>query len=84
MTDLTEARERLDEILDEIRDLKAERDRLEAALKQCILVVLMWHGLEVFDIYYDCAPEMKLIRKALPEYGLILTGGGKWEDQRLM
>lgn len=47
---------------------KIKRNKLEEALKQCIKVLRDWHGHEAFETYYNNAPEMKLIREALPNY----------------
>jgi len=41
--------------------------KTKEALVQAVKVIKMWHGDEVFDIYYNCSPEMKLIREALSE-----------------
>jgi len=49
-------------------DLSLSCQDLRQALKQCIRVLRMWHGPESFEIYYDNAPEMALIRKAFPDF----------------
>ena len=43
-----------------------KREQYELALKQCIEVAKGWHGDEAWEIYYKNAPEMELIRKAMP------------------
>lgn len=48
--------------------LSIERDELIEALRACVEVTKVWHGTEVFDIYYDCSPEMKPIREALAKH----------------
>jgi hypothetical protein len=68
-------RERIDFLkgqnLDLIKMLKESKEghkQCIIALKQCIKVLKSWHGPEAFEIYYDNAPEMKLIRKILPDF----------------
>jgi hypothetical protein len=39
--------------------------RLRKALEQAVRVINQWHGDDVFDLYYNHSPEMKLIRDAL-------------------
>ena len=41
--------------------------RLERALRQCVEVLKGWHGEDMFDIYYNHSPEMKLTREALSD-----------------
>jgi len=44
---------------------------MRQALLQAVKVIKQWHGDEVFDIYYNHSPEMKMIREAL---------GGTYDD----
>ena len=44
--------------------IEQERDELKEALSKSIEVIKQWHGDEVFDTYYNHAPEMKTIREA--------------------
>jgi hypothetical protein len=44
--------------------ISASPDLLEA-LQKSVEVIRQWHGNEVFDIYYNNAPEMKPIREAI-------------------
>lgn len=47
----------------EIDILNAHNRKLVSALKQAVRVIMQWHGLEVFDVYFNNAPEMKQIRE---------------------
>jgi hypothetical protein len=47
------------------RQLERDRARLIEALEQAVSVIKVWHGPEVFDIYFNHSPEMKLIRDML-------------------
>ena len=49
-----------------IKEFAESEWQLRAALKQCVAVLRQWHGEEVFDIYYNHAPEMRLVREAMP------------------
>ena len=42
-----------------------DRSHLVKALEQAVSVIKVWHGPEVFDIYFNHSPEMKLIRDVL-------------------
>jgi len=49
-----------------IKEFAESERQLRDALKQCVAVLRQWHGEEVFDIYYNHAPEMQAVREALP------------------
>lgn len=44
---------------------------MRQALLQAVKVIKQWHGEEVFEIYYNNAPEMGLIRNQLGSYDSI-------------
>lgn len=52
--------------------IAAAPELLEALIKS-IRVIKQWHGADVFDIYYNNAPEMKPIREAIAK----AKGGAK-------
>lgn len=37
-------------------------------IMQSLRLLRQWHGVPAFDIYYDHAPEMKMIRDAMGPY----------------
>lgn len=39
--------------------------KLRKALEQCVAVAKSWHGDDAWGIYFNHAPEMKLIRDVL-------------------
>lgn len=43
------------------------KEQMGEALKKAVEVIKQWHGEEVFDIYYNHAPEMKPIREAISQ-----------------
>ena len=51
--------------VNEYDKLKEDNAALLDALKTSVNVIKDWHGAATFDIYYDHAPEMKLIRETL-------------------
>lgn len=53
-------------VLHRIDMQEAQIRRLTVGLRQCVRVVRQWHGEEVFETYYRHAPEMRLVREALP------------------
>lgn len=53
---------------EQVSALKADVAELVTALEQCVKVVEIWHGKDVFDLYRDHSPEMKLIREALAKH----------------
>ena len=48
---------------------------LTAALIQCAKVARSWHGKVAFDIYYQHAPEMKMVRDEVPYDQFIAAAG---------
>lgn len=52
-----------------VRSIEAQRDELAEALHSAVEVIKTWHNMDgsedVWQIYYDHAPEMKPIREAL-------------------
>lgn len=51
--------------VNEYDKLKEDNAALLDALKTAVNVIKDWNGAATFDIYYDHAPEMKLIRETL-------------------
>ena len=41
---------------------------MRQALLQAVKVIKQWHGEDVFEIYYNNAPEMEMIRNILGPY----------------
>jgi hypothetical protein len=52
-----------------------ENPKAIPALVQCAKVLRQWHGKEVFDIYYQHAPEMAVVRDELPYEDFIGAAG---------
>lgn len=50
---------------DAYKEAVAQNLKLRKALEQCVRVAQSWHGDDDFDLYFNHAPEMKLIRDAL-------------------
>lgn len=53
--------------------------QLYEALAQAVKVIKMFHGDEVFDIYFHHSPEMKLIREVAPNLQQARSSGAAKE-----
>lgn len=59
-------------------ELELKYEKLTDALNQAVIVIEMFHGPVAWEIYYNNAPEMKMIREILeskrhkPKSGIIL------------
>jgi len=51
--------------MDAYKEAVEQNLKLRKALEQCVRVVRQWHGDDVFDIYFNHSPEMKLVRDVL-------------------
>ena len=63
---------RYEETGDAYKEAVAQNLKLRKALEQCVRVARTWHAMpqkpgddDAFDIYFNHAPEMKLIRDVL-------------------
>lgn len=65
---ILEQREKIVFLQGQNLDLSLACGELKTALKQCIKIMKDMHGHEGFEIYYNKAPEMRLIRKVWPKY----------------